>query len=194
MADREAGSWDRLARDYRDGEAQAIAQVATIVRRAVHARGFYIPSQDRPEVVQESLVQIWRILSDPDQARPDSFPALVRAVAYRRCVDWMRRHAPSEPIEDVAAPATDDPETRLLEGERARVGRWALEALDDRCRDLIRWHATDDLTFREIAEREGRLEKTVRNQMYKCLQKARDRIERMRRRERLGLDAFGEAP
>ena len=43
---------------------------------------------------------------------------------------------------------------------------------------------------REIAQTQGRLEKTVRNQMYKCLGQARDKVERMRNRERLGLSSL----
>ena len=193
MSKREGTSPDSLAPRFRDGEPGALAEVAGIVRAVVRARGFYIPAHDRAEVIQETLVHLWRLVADPDQEPAESFPALVRAVAYRRCVDWMRRNVRTDAVADPAAHAAD-PETSLLEEEQARIGRWALEALDEPCRDLIRMHTSDDLTFREIADRQGRLEKTVRNQMYKCLQKARDSIERMRRRERLGLDAFGGVP
>jgi RNA polymerase sigma factor (sigma-70 family) len=180
---------DEAAR-FRAGEPAAIARVSRLVAAVVHSRGFFIPAGERVEVIQAAMVQLWDAMACTREAEPRDFPAFVRAVAYRRCVDWMRRHRRTEPVRLDAAAPTPDPEAALLADEEVRIGRWVLETLDARCRELIRMHSEEEMTFREIAESQGRLEKTVRNQMSKCLAKARDLIDRMRRRERLGLHAF----
>lgn len=181
---------DEAAR-FRAGDPAAIARVARLVSAVVHSRGFFIPVGERGDVIQAAMVQVWDAMASIGEEGPRDFSSFVRAIAYRRCVDWMRRHKSTEPVRLDAASSTPDPEAALLADEEVRIGRWVLETLDSRCRELIRMHSEQDLTFREIAASQGRLEKTVRNQMSKCLAKARDLIERMRRRERLGLGAFG---
>jgi RNA polymerase sigma factor (sigma-70 family) len=181
------------ASSFRAGDPAAIGRVSKLVGAVVRSRGFFIPAGERGEVVQAAMVQLWDAVAAMGDAEPRDFDAFVRALAYRRCVDWMRRYRSSEPVGLDAASSTPDPEATLLADEEVRIGRWALEALDAGCRELIRMHSEEDLTFREIAQSQGRLEKTVRNQMSKCLAKARDFVERMRRRERLGLNAFGGA-
>lgn len=178
---------------FRAGDPATIARVSRLVGVVVHSRGFYIPAGDRLEVIQAAIVHLWDAVNALGEEAPRDFDAFVRAIAYRRCVDWMRRHRDTEPVAQDAASPHPDPEAALLADEEARIGRFVLEALDERCRDLIRLHSAEELTFRQIAESQGRLEKTVRNQMSKCLARAREMIERMRRRERLGLDAFGGA-
>lgn len=176
---------------FRAGEPAAVARVSRLVSAAVRARGFYIPAGERVEVIQAAIVHLWDAVTAMGGDEPRDFDAFVRAIAYRRCVDWMRRHRATEPVGlDTASPGPD-PEATLLAGEEVRIGRFVLEALDVRCRELIRLHSEEERTFREIAESQGRLEKTVRNQMARCLGKARELIERMRKREKLGLDAFG---
>ena len=181
---------DEAAR-FRAGDPAAIARVSRLVSAVVHSRGFFIPVGDRVEVIQAAMVHLWDAVAGMNETVPRDFSAFVRALAYRRCVDWMRRHRNTEPVGLDAASSGPDPEAALLADEEVRIGRWVLEALDGGCRELIRLHSQEELTFREIAESQGRNEKTVRNQMSKCLAKARDLIDRMRRRERLGLDAFG---
>lgn len=181
------------AAHFRAGDPVAIGRVTRLVSAVVHSRGFFIPAGERAEVIQAAMVQLWDAVACMGEAEPREFDAFVRALAYRRCVDWVRRHRSTEPVGADAVSSVADPEATLLADEKLRIGRFVLEALDTRCRELIRMHSEQDLTFRQIAEAQGRLEKTVRNQMSKCLARARDLIERMRRRERLGLDAFGRA-
>ncbi len=175
------------------GDPATIGRASRLVSAVVHTRGFFIPPGERVEVIQAAIVQLWDALSGMGETEPRDFSAFVRALAYRRCVDWMRRYRSTEPVRPDAAAETPSPEAALLANEEARIGRWVLDTLDAGCRELIRLHSEEELSFREIAEAQGRLEKTVRNQMSKCLAKARDLIDRMRRRERLGLSAFGGA-
>ncbi len=178
---------------FRAGDPATIGRVTRLVSMVIHSRGFFIPVGERVEVIQAAMVQLWDAVASMGDAEPREFGAFVRALAYRRCVDWVRRHRITEPVGPDTASPGPDPEAILLADEKVKIGRFVLDALDTPCRDLIRMHSEEDLTFRQIAESQGRLEKTVRNQMSKCLAKARDLIERIRRREKLGLDAFGGA-
>jgi RNA polymerase sigma factor (sigma-70 family) len=178
---------------FRAGDPATIARVSHLVAAVVHSRGFFIPVPERGEVIQAAMVQLWDALVGLGDEEPRNFDAFVRAIAYRRCVDWMRRHRSTESVAQDVESHHPGPEALLLAAEEARIGGWVLESLGPNCRELIRMHSAQGLTFRQIAEARGRLEKTVRNQMSKCLAKARELIERMRRRERLGLNAFGGA-
>ena len=118
MADRLAkqvseGAGDPAVERFLEGDAETIAEALRITRLAVNHRGFYVPSQERGELVQETLLALLRQLSDPARPRPKNFEAFVRTLAYRRCVDWMRRMprerdpVPEElPTDDASAEAS----------------------------------------------------------------------------------------
>lgn len=172
-----------------DGDPAAVAAVVGWIRRAVASPGFRVPYDERGELIQESLLQVWKQLSER-RTHPDSLEALARSVARRRCVDWIRRRVIAEKVDVRPAPDERSPEDSLLARERAEVGCRVLAELRESCRELIHQHAMLGLTFREISETQGRLEKTVRNQMYKCLEQARRIVQGYRRREKLGLRPF----
>lgn len=159
---------------FRRGDSAAVAATVALVRRAVAFRGFYVPLSERDDVVQEVVTQLWHALSAPGSGRPENFEAFVRAIAYRRCVDWVRRHRVTEPFRAaMTAASVPAPDAELLETERIAIGARILAALRSRCRELLELHAGAGLTYRQIAERQGRLEKTVRNQVSDCLHAAR---------------------
>jgi RNA polymerase sigma factor (sigma-70 family) len=177
------------------GDVETVAEALRITQAAVAFRGFYVPPQDRVDLVQESMMQLLRHLSDPERPRPRSFEAFVRALAYRRCVDWMRAMPRGrEPLGETLPAAEDSAEGELLSTEKRRLGRRALALLSESCRDLIRRYAAEEASFRQIAEEDGRLEKTVRNQLYKCLDRARVLLRRLTRGDRLGLRPAEDQP
>lgn len=177
-----------VAARFLAGDPATVAETIRLIRAAVSARGFYIPFDDRAEVTQEVLMQVWNQLTRPTAEPPRNYPAWVRTIAYRRCVDWMRAYTPAEPVEGDAEPAPGaSPEGRVLDRERREIGARVLAALREPCRDLIRRYVVEGLTFREIAESTGGLEKTVRNRMYKCIQEARTLVSRIESRSRLGV-------
>jgi RNA polymerase sigma-70 factor (ECF subfamily) len=145
-----------------------------VIGAAVAFRGFYVPAGERPDIVQDVTAQVWRALAAPGAAPPDDLEAFARAIAYRRCVDWVRRHRATEDVSDELVDGAPRPDRAVLDGERKRIGEHVLRSLRERCRELFQLHAGQGLTYREIAERQGRLEKTVRNQMSECLREARD--------------------
>ncbi|ANM30026.1 hypothetical protein ABI59_11260 [Acidobacteria bacterium Mor1] len=181
---------DETTERFAAGDPEVVAAAADLVREAVRFKGFYIPAQDQPEVIQETLTDLWRSLrAGKSNANPRNFEAYVRTIAYRRCVDWMRSRRPQEELSVDVPDAMGDAEHRALAAERVRIGARVLESLSPACRTLIAAHTVDQRTYADIAAEQGRLEKTVRNQMYKCLKSARSILDRMLKREKLGLRA-----
>ena len=174
------------------GDEQTVAATLGAIRAAVASRGFYVPVDDRPELVSETMIHLLQYLKSANPGRPRALEAVARTMAYRRCVDWMRRHRPTSELPETVrvAPAQ---ERATLDRERAALGARARAEIRADCQELIRRHSVEGESFREIAERDGRLEKTVRNQLSKCLQRARVVLRRMQRRDRLTLASRREA-
>jgi RNA polymerase sigma factor (sigma-70 family) len=165
------------------GDPHAISDTIRLIREIVSHRGYYIDEQDRAEIVQESLAQLWSATSRRDSELPRDFSAFVRTVTHRRCVDWIRRRRVTEPVSDAIPIDGESPEAAVLANEQARVGVWVLKQLAAPCRDLLRLHAIEDLPVRLIAQSHGKQERAIRSQLYRCLQAARELIDRQRRGE-----------
>ncbi len=144
------------------------------MRRVVRYKGYFIPADDRDDVVQDTLTSLWRTLSPEDRPPPEAFPGFVRRIAHRRCVDWLRRLRPTTELSDAVVDPRPDPYEQLLRGDPAAQVRWLLQSLDARCRELFRLHYLEKLGFREIAERLGTQESTQRVHMLNCTRKARE--------------------
>lgn len=171
-------SVDRRLDAFVHGDRDAIAEVAKRVRRVVSDRGYWIPRDERDDVVQEAVVRVYQAVSMPGFRLERGFEAYVTAVAHHACVDWLRRHRPSEPIDPHTESSEPGPLRAIANRERLERGRRILRLLGNSCRQVIRLRVRDRLSHREIAERLGRSERGVRSQLYKCLERAR----RFRRR------------
>lgn len=163
---------DRLRR-FRAGEPEAVAHVAALVRRVVADPAYQVPRAEQPDLAQEAVLQVFEALIVPGFALRQSFDALVRAIAFRRCIDWLRRRQPVVPIGTQASDPAAGPE-RLLENKEAlaRAGE-VLRRLSEICRQILHFRVLEDLPHRQIAARLGRSEGGVRNLLSKCLQQAR---------------------
>lgn len=175
------GAGDELLEAFARGEAGAIARVNEIVERIVGARGHGIPREDRRDLAQQALTQIWQAVRDPASAPPRRFEAFVCAVSHRRCVDWWRRKRPRAELREALEDPASRPEARLLDEEKLELGRRALAALGPRCRELLRMQAHLELRPKEIARLQGRSEHAVRVALSDCLKRARAARERLER-------------
>lgn len=155
------------------GDQEAIANVGALVRRVVFDRGYWIPRDEQDDVVQEAVVRIYKAISQPQFQLKRDFKAYVRSVAHHRCVDWIRRHRPSEPVDPQTANPRPGPDGDFATHERLELGRRILGMLGASCLRVIRLRIRDELSHREIAEQLGRTEGGVRNQFHKCLDRAR---------------------
>ncbi|HKQ61214.1 MAG TPA: sigma-70 family RNA polymerase sigma factor [Candidatus Polarisedimenticolaceae bacterium] len=164
-------------------ETEAIRAVSRLVGRIAAYPRFGVPRAEREDLVQETLAQLWQAIEAPEFDRRRSFEAFVRTIASRRCIDWrrVRRFNVEIPADMTAGGHT--PESAALARERAAVGVQLLAALGERCRELIRLHALENLTYAEIGERWGRSEGALRVQMSQCLATARLRFRQLHEAE-----------
>lgn len=168
------GSGDPLARDLVAGEPSRVRQVRRLVQKVVRFRGYYIPADERADVVQEVMLEVWRSVSVAGAGAPKNLEALVRSIAYRRCVDWLRRRRAAQAIVHLPEEPARRPDAAYLDAEQRRLGSLILERVRPSCRELFRLHAVLQLSYRQIGERLGRSEGALRTQMSECLKEARE--------------------
>ncbi len=162
-----------LAR-FLEREPQASLEVEHLISKVVHFDGYFIPASERRDVIQEALLGVWREAARPGFRVRQGFQAFVRSIAYRRCVDWMRRHPrqddalSSDPID------CGRPDEVVMTREREEMKKRVLSKLTHSHRELIRMRVEMDLGYREIARFQGRSEDAVRRQWCDCLKEAGD--------------------
>lgn len=172
---------DQAFRLFLAGDAETIRNASRIIASIVRFRRYFIPADERPDLEQDTMLQLWRAIAAPGFSFRNSFEGLVRAIAYRRCIDWRRQKRKSLPL-DIEPRDTQEPvERRLLREEEEELGRRIIEGLRGPCRELFRLHAAEGLSYGEIAAIQGRSEMALRTQMSACLKEARTAFARLTR-------------
>ena len=161
-----------LLAQYLDGDPDAIAQIRDHARRIVYAKGYFVPVAEREDILQEILLNIYRAASAPGFRLQYGVNAFVRTLAHRRCVDWVRLHCRDDSPARSTEQFAPGPEEEVLNKEKLRYAGHVLEALPSGCRKLIVQRFVEGLSYAEISRLQGRTEPALRNQLYKCLQKA----------------------
>lgn len=162
------------------GEPAALSEAAAIVGRVIALKGYYVPAGERADLRQETLFQAWREVRKAGAAFEGRFEAFLRAIAHRRCIDWVRTHRKTEAFPEDGADSAASPEDAARSRERRTLGAQVIARLRAPCRELFRLHAGENLSYREIAAREGRTEGALRVQMSTCLKEARRLLARLR--------------
>lgn len=143
------------------------------VRRILAYRGYGIPPEDRLDLEQTIMLQLWQAVSEPS-FRGKRFGGLVEVVASRRCIDWWRSRKPETALEAAeAVPAGQpDPQRTALRREQIEHAQAALKRLPAACQELIRLHVGQNRSYAEIAKSLGRSEGALRVQMHRCIRRA----------------------
>ena len=171
---------DQAFRQFLAGDAETIRAAARIISSIVRFRGYFVPAHERPDLEQDALLHLWRAIAAPGFSFRNSFEGLVRAIAYRRCIDWRRQKRTNIPLDLEPLDATEPTERRLLREEEEELGRRIIEGLRGPCRELFRLHAMEGLSYVDIATIQGRSEMALRTQMSACLGEARTALARLR--------------
>lgn len=169
---------DQLLRRFLAGESGACRQVDRWTREILLYRRLNLAKEDVDDIVQEVVVGVWQAAARPGFRLRHGLRAFVRTVTLARAIDRVRRLRVrrAEPIADTLPDAGPGPaEAVETEGERARLHR-ALEALDQKCREVIRLHYFEGWPYARIAVREQRSEGTMRARMFECIRKLRQRM------------------
>ena len=152
---------------------------------------------DPSDVLQESLAEADRKLSDYARRRPLPFYPWLRQIAWERLVQVHRRHLRVQartvrreepaawPLSDASsgllaerlAARSESPSARLGRDEqRARV-RTALTQLNEPDREVLVLRYLEDLPVREIAAVLGVTESAVKMRQLRALQRLRDLLD-----------------
>lgn len=164
-----------LAERYGADDPAAVREVRRRVRRIVAFRGYGIPREDRRDLEQTVMIQIWEAVRR-EGFDPSGFWAFVELVAARRCIDHLRTRRRETSFEE--APELADggrgPLGEMLDKEEVSRAREALSRLPEESRQLLQLRVAERMSYREIAERLGASEGAIRVRFHRCLKRARD--------------------
>ena len=109
------------------------------------------------ELAQDTWLRIARAKPECEDQR--AFRAYVFAVARRLIIDHHRRSQVRPTLvaldTTVPIPGYDDPHSNICVSEVITVVNRELEQMKPEVADVFRWRMTDQISFREIAERQG---------------------------------------
>lgn len=173
-----AGRDDRLLRRFLTGEPAACRLIERWAWEIVYFKHFHVPRDEREDVVQETIADVWRAASRGDFTLRAGLRAFVRKVAAARCIDRLRRLRPLVPLDDATPDPGPSPYDVLIADDAGAQVRWALQNVSPPCREVIRLHFFDGLAYAEIAARLGRAEATLRVRVFHCMKAVRRLIAR----------------
>lgn len=159
---------------FRRRDSRATEEVRGRVERTLAFRGYGIPREDRRDLEQIVMAQLWEAVAQPGFDTGAGFWGFIEVVVARRCVDWLRGCKAEVPFEaSHAGPdPSGDPQEAVLRRERYGLIEATLERLPEGCRRLIRLHLEQELTYAEAAEVLGTSEGALRVRMHRCIQRA----------------------
>lgn len=159
---------------FKGGDRRAVEEVRLRVRRTLAFRGYGIPSEDRQDLEQIVMTQIWQSVERPGFDPAAGFWAFVDLVVARRCIDWRRSHREEVGLEESAelsAPQVS-PLGAALARERRNLARAVVERLPAACKEIIRLHLAEGLSYAKAARRLGVGEGALRVRMHRCIKRA----------------------
>jgi RNA polymerase sigma factor (sigma-70 family) len=172
---------DPLFRQFLAGDAAAIELARRAVRSTIAARGYRIPLDERPDLAQDALIDVWRAVSATGFSFHNSFEGLVRSIASRRCIDWRRRKRWTVPLEVDVREQRRSPEQQLADSEEIALAQQVLSRMRESCHELFKQHCVESKPYRQLAQEQGRSEVALRQQMSECLRHARTLMSKLRR-------------
>jgi len=168
-ADSSPGEW---ARRMRLGEAAAVDHVRARVRKILAFKRLRIPVQDREDLEQEIMTEVWQAVNRPEFDFTAGFWGFVEVVTSRRCIDWLRSRKVSAQISEDFLDSGKSPLQKTLDNERTGLAEKVLAALDPDCRKLILLRLREGCSYSAIARDLGKTEGALRVQMYRCIRAA----------------------
>ncbi|NNE44298.1 MAG: sigma-70 family RNA polymerase sigma factor [Gemmatimonadetes bacterium] len=169
-----------LVREAREGDRDAFGKLVRMHQRRIHALGRRLlgTAEDADDLVQETFLRAWKALERFDAERPLA-PWLVR-IATNRAMTLLevRQRRPVEELEDTVPDPGDLPDEAT---ERRRLHervRQHLEGLPEDQRAILVLRATDQLSYREIADTLDIPIGTVMSRLARARETMRKRMKR----------------
>jgi len=167
-----------LLRRFAAGESAACRTVERWAREIVLYQRLGLTREDREDIVQEVVSTVWSAASRPEFVVRRTLRAFVRTVTLARAIDRVRRRRRLVPADDTLPEPGPGPSEGAESREASSRLYGALDALDPRCREIIRLHYFEDWPYARIAAQERRSEATMRVRMFNCIRTLRARIAR----------------
>lgn len=161
--------------EFKSGDPGAAEAVRDRVRRTLRFRAYGLSGEDRQDLEQIVMAQLWEAVASPGFDPAGGFWGFVEVVVARRCIDWLRKRKDETPIdaeEDVLDPSRG-PLATALGRERQDLAWAAIARLPESCRQLLRLHLEESRSYAEMARILGVAEGTLRVRMHRCIRKAR---------------------
>jgi len=160
----------------RKGEEAAWNELVERFSRYIYAicsQGFRLGLDDAEDVFQEVFARAYEHLSRlrTDEAVRPWLAQLTR----RLCIDRIRAARHETPV-DEELEARDLDET-LASLDEAMTVRACLDAIDDRCREILERFFARDQSYRVIGEALGLPAGTIASRISRCLKKLRAELE-----------------
>lgn len=171
---------DPLLRDFLLGKEAGRRVVERCAKQVVGFRFYGFSREDQDDLVAQTVADVWRAVSKPGFALKESLPALVRTIAYRRCVDKLGDQRGEVPLDDDAVPATPmagHPDKHIDEWIRRKV-RGELQHLSRNCQQLLQLRFYDGYDRTQIAERFGKTAANIGVQIHNCVKRLGERVRR----------------
>ena len=163
---------DEIARQLGRGSPEALETVRRRIRAILSYRGYGMTAEDRHDLEQEVMTQIWQAVNRAGFAT-DRFWGFVEVVTTRRSIDWLRRRRTDRPLDEALPARERGPLAAVLARERTELGHAVLAQLAKPCRDLIYLHFAMRKPYRELSDLLGKSEGALRVQLHRCVAEAR---------------------
>jgi RNA polymerase sigma factor (sigma-70 family) len=167
-----------------------------MIRKLIRSNGGN--TKDAEDIFQEALIILIRKAKDKDFELTAQLSTYLFSVCRFLWKDQLKRKSNTHIsyVDQAAlggdADLTGDAWPGLTESEeaglytevekenRARLAEKVLQELKDRCREILLFFYQDRLSLKDIATRMGySSENTAKNQKYKCLEAARNRLKEL---------------
>lgn len=172
-----------LIRDNNSDEAlRALYKGFPMIRKVILAKGGN--AQDAEDIFQEALIILCRKIKDPRFQLTSQISTYLFSVCRFLWKDELKkRNRLITGDFETGLKETEEKELEVLveQESRAKLAEKILNELGERCRELLLLFYKGGLKLKDIASKMGyNSENTAKNQKYKCLEGARNRLKEMK--------------
>lgn len=162
-----------LLRRFLSGEPGACKVVEGGVKRVVLYWNAPFSQDDREDLIQQTLMEIYLAIAKPEFELKQNLLALARKIAARRCIDQMRKYRPTDPIDEQHETSNPSPYKDLELKDEIHQVRLALDGLDSNDREVIRRRFLREESYSAIVADLGRDENYWRGRVFQGIMKMR---------------------
>lgn len=162
-----------LLQRFLRGEPDVCNAVEGGVRRIVLYWNAPFSREDREDLIQQTLMEVYLAIAKPDFKLKQNLLALARKIAVRRCIDQMRRYRPIDRIDEQHEAYNPSPYKDLELKDEIHQIRLALDGLDWNDREVIRRRFLKEESYSAIVSELGRDENYWRGRVFHGIMKLR---------------------